>query len=266
MQVHTLISNLNNFRYIDRFDDILKLALAMKAQLYYADPISNKIYGFYEENYSIIETIAPFNISSPIFFSGTSIPKDIVNQFKTFFYEEQYPYFLFPENRRGDFVNGNIGLKLPDRDSGIGFVDLMTGKILDDSFTSFDYESIFLVQNYLNTIHSFQSRLQTLDYPIVFEDMQNHEVIMKIMNTKVSQGAELLVLSANGKNYGFYVFKSLLGPLTKADKLTLIIRPDKFEKNKFMITFRVFKKKPKIDIPELTSMTIDTHAFILNLF
>ena len=189
-----------------------------------------------------------------------------MNQYKTFFYEENYPYFLFPENRRGDFVNRNIGLRLSDRDIGYGFIDMMTGKVLDDSFITFEYENTFLVQNYFNRIYSFQSRLQTLGESIVFENMQDNEVIMQVMNSKVSQGAQLLTLSANGKNYGFYVFKSLLGPITKADKLTLIIRPDIIEKNKFMITFRVFKKKPKIEIPELSSMTIDTHAFILNLF
>lgn len=266
MQVQTLISNSNNFRYLDRFDDILRIALAMKAQLYYADPISNKIYGFYEENYSLVETVVPFPISNPIFFSGYLIPKDIVNQYKTFFYEETYPYFLFPENRRGDFVNGNIGLRLPDRDVGYGFIDMMTRKVLDDSFITFEYENTFLVQNYFNRICSFQSRMQTLESPIVFENMQDNEVIMQVMNNKISQGAQLLTLSANGKNYGFYVFKSLLGPITKADKLTLIIRPDMVEKNKFMITFSVFKKKSKLEVPELTSMTVDTHAFILNLF
>ena len=266
MQVQTLISNSNNFRYLDRFDDILKVALAMKAQYYYADPITNKIYGFYEENYSLVETVAPFPISNPVFFSGYLIPKDIVNQYKTFFYEESYPYFLFPENRRGDFVNRNIGLRLPDRDIGYGFIDIMTGRELEDSIISFEYDNTFLVQNYFNRIYSYYSRLQTLGQPIVFENMQDNEVIMQVMNNKVSQGAQLLTLSANGKNYGFYVFKSLLGPITKADKLTLIIRPDIVEKNKFMITFSVFKKKSKLEVPELTSMTVDTHAFILNLF
>ena len=265
MQAHTLISNSNNFYYLDRFDDITKIALALKAQLYYADPIRNKIFGFYEENYSLIETEAPFKISNPVFFAGYNIPKDIVNEFKTFFYCQEHPTFLFPENRRGDFVNHNIGLSVI-KDAGYSFVDLMTGNEMIDSFMSCGYDMEYRIPEYINSINSFESRFNTLGEPIVFEDIQNNPVIADVMSSKITQGAKLLVLSANGRNYGFYAFKSLLGPMTKADKLTLIIRPDKIEKNKFMITYRVFKKKTKLDIPELSSMTIDTHAFILNLF
>lgn len=267
MQVQTLISNSNNFCYIDRFDDLTKLALALKAQIYYLDPIRNKVFGFYEESYSLVETDSPIKINTPVFFAGSRIQKEVINQYKTYFYEESYPYFLFPENRRGDFMNHNIGMIPPEQfDTAYRLIDIMTRKTLDDSFISFDPEKLFLVPNYINLINKFEERIKLLDNPIVFEDMQDNEVIMSVMNSKVSQGAKLLTLSANGKRYGFYVFKSLLGPITKADKLTLIIRQDRFESNKFMITFRVFKKKTKLDIPELNSMTVDTHAFILNLF
>ena len=65
--------------------------------------------------------------------------------------------------------------------------------------------------------------------------------------------------------YSFYVFKSLLGPLTKSDKLTAYIQPDILEPNKFAITFSVYKKKSKLGIPDLIDQKVDTHVFMINL-
>lgn len=267
MQLQTLISNSNKFYYIDRFDDILKIALALKAQLYYADAISNKIYGFYEEHYSIIEVDAPFKITNSVFFAGYSAPKEEIGIHKTYFYTEEYPYILFPENRRGELVNGNIDLKYPDFvDTNYALIDRMTGKYLTDSFISYDPDKWFKIPEYIDQIRAFNQRSYTLDSPIIFDDMQSNQVISDVMSSKVTEGRKLLILNSNGRNYGLYIFKSILGPITKADKLTLFIQQDRFESQKFMATFRVFKKNTKLDIPELTSMTIDSHAFILNLF
>ena len=267
MQLQTLISSSNKFYYVDRFDDILKIALALKAQLYYADAITNKIFGFYEEHYSILEVDVPFKITNSVFFAGYSAPKEAISNHKTYFYMEEYPYILFPENRRAEVMNGNIDLRYPDFiDTNYSLIDRMTGKALDDSFIAYDQEKWFKIPEYINQIILYNQRVYTLDSPMAFEDMQTNEVISEVMSNKITEGRKLLIVNAYGRNYGLYIFKSMLGPVTKADKLTLFIQQDRFESQKFMATFRVFKKKTKLDIPELTSMTIDTHAFILNLF
>lgn len=261
MQQQILTSNSNNFHYIDRFDDIMKIALALKAQLYYADSITNKIFGFYEEGYSIIETEVPFKITNSVFFSGTSLQKDIINFHKTFFYVDEYPFYLFPENRRADFMNNNI---LFDWEY-TSFRDKMTGALLDDCILSYEPDSWFKFPKYMSLIKAYNNRLFTLDKPIVFENIQNNNVIIKTMSNKVSQGCNILALNSDHKSFVFYVFKSLLGPVTKADNLTLYIQPDKLETNKFMATFEVYKKKTKLEVPGLNDMRIQTHVFILNL-
>lgn len=269
MQLQILTSNSNNYRYIDRFDDITRIALALKAQLYYADPITNKIYGFYEEHYSIIEIDVPFRITNPVFFAGYGIPKDHINANKTYFYVEEYPFFLFPENRRGDFMNHNIGYKTPDTEfNDYCFVDNMTKHIIEDSFISYDPEKIFRVPEYMRILEGYKNRAMMIRESFVFDNMQDNEVIAKVIGSKVSLGVQLLVLSCNGRQFGFYVFKSLLGPITKADSLSIIIYPDPIESTKFMVTFRVTKKKSKIEVPELKNncVVIDTHAVFLNLF
>ena len=53
--------------------------------------------------------------------------------------------------------------------------------------------------------------------------------------------------------------------MTKSDKLSIVIQTDRLEPNKFAATFSVFKKKPKLGIPELLEMRVDTHVFMLNL-
>ena len=266
MLLQTLTSYSNKFIYIDRFNDLAKLGSALKVQKVYVDPNTNKMYGFYDECYSIIETNIPFKVDKPIFFdlstTVNSKTKEFIEYYKTFFNITEYPNFLFPENRRGDLMNNNISYNW---DPEFNFVDNMTGKILDDCLVTTIPEKLFLNSGYIKYIEGYYNRLRTLDQPIIFENMQNNDVIMNIMSSKVSQGCKILSLNTDNRVYTFYVFKSLLGPLTKSDKLTIIIRQDKFELNKFMVTFSVYKKKTKLDIPELSDMIIDTHSFMINL-
>ena len=271
MQLQTLISNSNEFYYIDRFDDILKLALMLKAQYYYADACLNKIFGFYEDHHSLIEIDCPFKITNSVFFNGYSVPKESVSRNKTYFYVKEYPFFLFPENRRADFMNGYIAFKYPSTDDrdGIpdyGFIDKITGAFIEDAILLYGVDDWFKYSSYINTISACYQRMKFSTESIVFDDMQNDEVISSVMSSKIANGRKLLVLNSRNKNYAMYVFKALLGPITKADRLTITINPDIFERNKFMATFTVTKKKTKkVDIAELGDIVISTRAFMLNL-
>lgn len=264
----TLINYSNNYIYIDRLDDIIRIAFALKAQVYYVDAISNKIFGFYEEGYSIIETVVPFKLNTSFLFSGTCLGttknKEYININKTYFMIPDYPFILFPENKRADLMNNNINFSL-DSINGEYFTDKMTGKVFDDIMISFDVDKWFLAHKYTDILNSYINRHQTLGYSYIFENMNENNTIQEVTTSKVSQGAKLMDLIIGEKHYTFYVFKSLIGPLTKSDNLTIIITPDLLEKDKFKLTFRVYKKKSKLGVPELIDMSIDTNVFMLNL-
>ena len=275
----TLTSPSGNFRYIDRFDDITRLALASKAQLFYADSATNTIYGFYKEHYSLVTIPCPFRITNSVFFAGYGLDKDLINSVKTFFYIDEYPYILFPENRRGDLMSSNIAIKYSignisyDGDGNAMssdlymLIDKMTGRQLNDCIITVDPERWFKIPEYIDLIHKFYRRMTILGDPILFENMTSNDTISEVMASKVSQGAKFLKLSSNGRNYGLFAFKSLLGPVTKQDRLDIIIRPDRLEINKFMITFRVTKTKHKIPVREVQGLplVVETHASILNV-
>lgn len=275
----TLTSASGNYRYIDRFDDITRLALATKAQLFYADSYTNIIYGFFKEHYSMVSIPCPFKITNSVFFAGYGLDKDLINSVKTFFYIDEYPYILFPENRRGDMMASNLAIKysignLSYDENGNAvssdlytIIDKMTGKQLNDCIITVDPERWFKVPEYISLINKYYRRITVLGDPIIFENMTENQIISSVMSSKVSQGATFLRLTASGKNYGLFVFKSLLGPITKQDKLDIIIRPDKLEIDKFMITFRVTKRKHKIPVREIIGLplVIETNASILNI-
>lgn len=265
MQRQILTSPSGNFCYQPRFDDLTRLAAATKAQVFYADAITNKLYGFYEECYSIIELDIPFKIDISIFFTsvvlGTKI-REVINANKCFFTVPEYPCFAFPENRRGDFMNRNIQFDFDD----YLFIDKMTGAVMEDCILIGLPEALFKYPRYLQFIQAMNMRSYQLGEPQVFEDAQDLDAIQSVINNKVSEGAKVLLVEGN-KTYGMHVFKSLIGPITKVDKLVLTIRDDILEYNKFMVSFTVNKRKCKIEVPEIfnQSISITTHSFMLNI-
>ena len=265
MQLLTPTSFLNEFYYVDRFDEILALCGAMKCNKFYVDAARHKIFGFYDESYSVVEITLPFTVNHSFFFGRTAIStpayRDLIGNTKTYFFVKEYPYCFFPENRRADLMNNNLVFDFFSNK----FIDKMTGKILDDILVTIPYDEWFRMDRYLNGLQLYFDRQLTLSYPILFDNMDQNETIQLVNSSKVSQGTELLTLRYEDKTFSFYIFKSLLGPLTKSDKLSIVIQNDILEPNKFAATFSVYKKKPKLGIPEMTDMRIDTHVFMLNL-
>lgn len=265
MQLLTPTSFLNEFYYVDRFDDILALCGAMKCNKFYVDASRHKIFGFYDENYSVVETDLPFPVNHSFFFGRTAIStpayRESIGRTKTYFFVKEYPYCFFPENRRADLMNNNLVFDFRYN----AFVDRMTGRVLDDILVTIPYDEWFRMDKYLEFLQLYIDRHMTLEFPIVFDNMDQNEIIQKVNSSKVSQGTELLTLRTAEDVFSFYIFKSLLGPLTKSDKLSIIIQKDVLEPNKFAATFSVFKKKPKLGIPELLEMRVNTHVMMLNL-
>ena len=265
MLLQTPTSFLNEFYYVDRFDDILALCGAMKCNKFYVDASRHKIFGFYDESYSVVETVLPFPVNHSFFFGRTAIStpayRDLIGNTKTYFFVEEYPYCFFPENRRADLMNNNLIFDFFSN----RFVDKMTGKVLEDILVTIPYDEWFKMDRYLGVLYLYFERQRTLEYPILFDGMDQNEVVQFVNSSKVSQGTELLTLRSEGKTFSFYIFKSLLGPLTKSDRLSITIQSDMLEPNKFAATFSVYKKKPKLGIPEILDMRIDTHVMMLNL-
>lgn len=267
MQVRMLTSSSAEYKYIDRFDDIIRLGSVLKSTYIFASSDSNKIYGLYDDLFCLGEIECPFPISNPVFLRLYNIDKKVVydGYHSTYFYREDYPFILLPENRRGDMMNENISIRYPDLELSEHYlIDNMTGHALEDCFISFGVDNWYRYPYYMYQIHSYLNRLRYTSPPVEFTDMQDNEVVEEIMSNKISFGSKLLTLSCNGRNYKLYVFKSLFSSLNKSDKLSIIIRQDIRDSTKFIATFRVFKKKAKIEIPEISSLVIDSHACYLN--
>lgn len=266
MQLQTLISSSNNFIYIDRLDDIFKIAAAIKGNIFFMDPSSQKLFGSYVEPYSIIETQLPFPVKIPFLFTDRlyqSIKsKAALNQYKTFFYIPEFPQFLFPEYMRAAVMNGTIGI---DWEQYI-LIDTTTGMELPDYLVSMMPDDDFAIKAFVGALNGYNNAINSNIYiPIAeFTGMEKDPVIANVTTSKVSQGRKIIALETPDGLYAFYVFKALVGPLTRQDKLSLYIYKDRFVPKKFMTTFRVTKKS-KLGIPELSTLIVDTHISMINL-
>lgn len=266
MQLQTLISNSNNFIYIDRLDDIFKIAAAIKGNIFFMDPSSQKLFGSYAEPYSIIETQLPFPVKTPFLFTDRLYQsvksKNTLNQYKTFFYIPEFPQFLFPEYMRASVMNGTIGI---DWEQYI-LVDYSTGLELPDYLVSTMPDDDFAIKAFTSTLNNYHGAIANNIYiPIAeFTGMEKDPVIVNVTTSKVSQGRKIIALETIDGLYAFYVFKALVGPLTRQDKLSLYMHKDRFVPKRFMATFRVTKKS-KLAIPELPVLVVDTHISMINL-
>lgn len=267
MQPVILTSASNDFRYLDRLDAIVALASASKCQEFYLDPVDNKLYGFYDESYSVLSIDIPFEVRSPLFFTSvmllTTEAKVIISQVGDYFTVPEYPYFIFPANLRSDFMNGKIGFDT----ERYRFVNMDTGEDIMECLCTAMLVLSFMYPRYTDTIAAYRNRQMTLAPGFTIDEFQTNEVIQYIYSAKVSEGRKIITVQGpNGKNYCFYVFKALMGPLLKTDKLSITIQDDLFESNKFMLTFTVHRKKIKIaGVPDITSFEAKTSSFMINL-
>ena len=269
------IKNSGEIRYIDRLEDLISLAATLKCQEYYMDPYTKKIYGFYSDFHSLIETDLPFNINAPLLMEASCLTiavKELIHNTKSFFYSTNYPYILFSENRRADFINNNLSFTYGDNETGPGVIDNMTGNYINDCIITVNPDVWYLSGNFRYVIDSYYARIPYLGTPKVINKYNEDPVVLEVLNNKITEGTKLetvkfITPNNSYKTYTFYIFKSLLSTYTRVDSLDLYIQDDLIEPNKFMATFRVTKKnKLKNNIPELgSSFIIDTHVFMFNL-
>lgn len=269
MPKQCLTSVSGNFVYYPRFDDLCRIAAGLKAHVFLADSITNKMYAFYDECYSVIETDIPFKIDNSIFFTsvvlGTAFRQQVYAT-KCYFTVPEYPCFAFPENRRSDFMNGYIGYDY-ETDT---FVDTMTGAQMTDCILIGIPSLQFTYSKYINFLGMLNYRINyRATPPVLFQNAEQNPTIQAVSAGKVADGTKNLILENqdNGKKYLVKVFKNLIGPMAKADKLNIYIQDDNFESNKFVVCFEVLKKKCSWEVPEIKGkpINIKTYALILNL-
>lgn len=267
MQLTILTSNSNNYHYIDRLDDLYRIAMSIKCNIFIMDPYTNTLYGAASEPYSIVETQIPFKVcdipfsfTDSVFMSTKS--KEVMKTYKSFFYVAEYPQFLFPEYMRAKIMNGKVGI---DWDRFVA-IDLDINEVIDDCICTQFTDDIFPINILRDFIAAYKDgcyRGLYLD-EIIFEKAHENPIIVQVSTSSVSEGAKIMCLEHGEDRFVFYMFKSLISPLTRADKLTITICKDKFIPRKFIITL-IFDKKSKLGIPEMPTQRIKTHAAMINL-
>jgi hypothetical protein len=220
----------------------------MKASIFYVDSLTNKLFGFYEEQYSIIEVDIPFKVGASLFFYNSAVKpyKEIIDQCRSIVIAPEYSDRVFP---------GYMFYSIKKGDTPTEYI-----KILED-------EKEFMIPDYIRTINGFKMQMNESRVVGVFNDMHKNELIDGVLSNKVSAGTRLVSLDVGDgrKPYAFYAFKSLIGPYNKADTLDIIIRDNPWDRNKFILDFSVNKKRSKLNIEGLSSFKIITHSSMINL-
>ena len=268
MQFETLISSSGEFYYIDRLDDIIKIAALTKAKMFYVDEQSSMLFGSFEEPYSIIKTMIPFKPTTSLYFSstmfGNTALKEAINKNRTFFYVPEYPWIIFSENRRASLMNGRIKFN----HENLEFRDTFTNERITDCLITYYPEDMFIMnafkQNFLKWNASANWYMS--NPAIIFENMQNANEIQYLIQNKVTAGSIIMNLNTEDRQFTFYVFKALVGSMTKQDTLTINIYPDPYLSNSIMIEFIIHKHKLKTGINDYHETTIHTFVRMINLF
>lgn len=267
MQQEILTSSSGKFYYIDRLDDIIKISALTKAKMFYVSAENSTLFGSFEEPYSVITTPIPFTPSNSLYFSnslyGNTVSKEIINKHRTFFYVPEYPWILFSENRRGSLMNGRISFDYLN----LSFIDNLTGEIIKDCLITYHPEDLFIMDGFKRNFINWSACVNRyfLNSPFVFTQMERAEEIQWIVQNKVTEGSIPMNLVSGENQYTFYVFKALIGSMTKQDSLVIRIYPDPFSFNSFMIDFEVIKNKMKIGISGFNQTNIHTYVRMLNL-
>lgn len=267
MQLEILISNSSNFIYIDRLDDIVRIAAMTKTRLFYLDAESATLFGSFEEPYSVIITTLPFMPTASFYFSstmyGNRIAKDVIDKNRSFFFVPEYPWILFPENRRASLMAGRIAFDYEN----FQFVDISTSAIIEDCLMAYNPNEKFIMDSFVRNYYRWKDSWSYYSSgpSATFKDIQNYESIQWVIQNKVTEGSTLMNTSIEGKRFSFYIFKALIGSLTKQDSLDMNFYFDPFLSNTLVVEFIVHKKKVKIGVKELKETDIKTYIRVLNL-
>lgn len=264
MQLQTLTNPSGKIFYIDRFNDLVEMAVTMKGQVFIVDSATNTLYGFFTECYSIIESKIPFPVqNSFMFYAMNSEERKIAASNPSIFFTKENPEFLISMNRRGDFENQNIGY---DHESGL-FYDLMTGHQLDDCLAICRSSRVFINWMYYDALNKFRYRNQFLGEPIVFQNMQQDETIQSVLIDKVSAGTKKLILPVGNKNVCMFIFRNTFPQMNRTDRLDIIIRKDYLEPNTFVANFRVYKpfKKSKLTFADPDGIVYNNYMRFLDV-
>ena len=228
MPLITQINPINDIRYVDNFEILYKVALSLKAQHYFADPMSRTIYGFYSDYHSILETALPCEINNPLFFYGsvfTPKVKEYISKFPNhYFYSASQPFFLFPENRINDYLTGKLYFNYGDKVEKINHHIFTKGfsafdeNIAEDCLVLADPDEWYLSNRYINTINAYRRRLSFLNKPFIIKNFHTNPIVQVVLSNKITIGTKVVSISEFDEPYGykpirpytFYIFKNLI--------------------------------------------------------
>ena len=237
------IRNIEKFTVINNFDIICQICKQIRGcHYYYISKEDNMIYASHELLYALHSVDLPSNLQiyKSFAFVRALVDENIANQYSSFIRYDDYPWLLFPTERRAEHMDYNIVFDYTTETTTVtkdgSPVDFIT---IDNPRTT-----MFTLNKLIEVVYLKNAAKMWLGEAQFFGDQEMNTVIKDIMNNKASaMGSKYLRLtSMTGKNYGMLVFKNLFN-LNKADGLVICIRDRKDNPNIFQAEFITSKRK-----------------------
>lgn len=257
----TSLIPINDFHYI------YELARCAKCQNYILLQSTNTLYGFPADCSCIHEIPVPFKVNTDLTFGFESVKKEMLEN-DGFFIPDKFCWFILPNKYWDRYSKGFIDWEF---DLGLDryvLFDKETGPIDHIPMSSYRLEINFVYQKMIQQLEGFFNRLYTLsNRPVLFTGMESNDTIRNVYDNKVSLGRNLIKLSKDNTNVAFYIFKSLFA-LAKSDTLDIEIRHDIYQTNLFMATFKPYKKRNPIAIPNPYKVPFSEkiHCMYINVY
>lgn len=266
--VFDILTSKYNINLIEDFEYIYELARCSKCQMFIMLKSTNKLYGASDDSCCIHEIDIPFKINTDLVFRFDEIDKSIFSNQNNrgFFIPSKFDWVILPDMYWTDYVNGSISYRYSyEKDQNVLY-SLNTGEdLIQFQCRKFRRYNDFVEMEFEKQLDGFFNRQRTLSYPIQFYGCESNPSIKKAYDNKTAMGRVLCELSYNSEKFAFYFFKGLFS-LSKSDTLDIDIRPDVFQKNIFMATFKPHKKKNPMTINKYNSPFNEViHCMFLNL-
>ena len=265
IQMHFQTSSTSLIPITD-FHYIYELARCAKCPNYILLKSTNTLYGFSTDCSCIHEIYVPFQVNTDLTFGFESVKKEILDN-EGFFIPDKFCWFILPNKYWNMYINDQIKCEF---DLGLDRYDLYdtNGQQIECiPMSPYRIEINFTYQKMIQQLEGFMNKLYYLDNPIIFQNMQDNEIIRYIYDNKISIGRSLLKLNSSNINVALYIYKSMF-TLAKSDTLDIEIRFDKFQSNLFMATFKPHKKRNPIAIhnPYGVPFNEKIHCMYVNIY
>lgn len=234
--------NPSEYYLIHGFDYIITVANAMKSCHVFKICRDGYLYGVPEEGFAMYRTLLPTEFIPPIdiLFRLDSIDREIVEQYKDFYYFPSInwvmlPVFLLPDaNNYKQVIIDNIWHVIDIRTGAPDFNVIELYKPESD-------KAIFL-PILDNNMVGFNTAFMYTNPPIAINNIQDNPTIISVTSTKISQGRQFLYLVTDHGNFGMHIFRNLLN-MNKGDNMDIWIYTRRDYPNLFIAEFKLYRKK-----------------------